>query len=118
MSERRVTHIVGQSRRLHYRSYLLEERAAELRMAFHQQTGHIIAERFAQRRHLKGMGQAVMYEDRARQREHLRLVLQTPEGRGIDQTVAVAFELRAVVVTLRMPVLLTKAFVRYEFSNP
>ena len=76
-------------------------------MAFRKLTGNIIAERLAQRRHLKGVGEAVMDEDGTRKREHLSLILKTAESGRVDKAVAVALELGTVVVALRMTVLLT-----------
>ena len=60
------------------------------------------------------MGKAVVDKDAAGQWEYLGLVLQTTERGGEDQAIIVAFELRPVVVTLRMTVLLTKTFVGYQ----
>ena len=55
-----------------------------------------------------------MYENTPREREYLCLVLQPPEGGREDQSVVVAFELRPVIMTLGMPVLLTESFVGYQ----
>ena len=60
------------------------------------------------------MGQAVVYEDTAREREYLGLVLKTTERGRKDQTIIVALELRPVVVALWMAVFLPKALVGYE----
>ena len=60
------------------------------------------------------MGQAVVHKDASRQGEHLSLVLQASERSRKDQPVVVAFELRAVIMALRMTVLLTEPFVGYQ----
>ena len=83
--KRRVAHIVGQTGSLDDGANLLEERSAQFGMAFRKLTGHIIAERLAQRRHLKGVGEAVMDEDGTRKREHLSLVLKTAGKRPSRQ---------------------------------
>jgi hypothetical protein len=59
------------------------------------------------------VGETVVDEDTARQREYLGLVLKTTEGGGEYQTVIVALELCTVVVTLRMTVLLAQTLVGY-----
>ena len=55
-----------------------------------------------------------MYEDAAREREHLRLVLHASEWGREDEAVVVAFELRPVVMAFRMPYFLPQTFVGYE----
>jgi hypothetical protein len=60
------------------------------------------------------VGQTVVYEDAARKWEYLRLVLQTTERGRKDQTVVVAFELRAVIMALRVAMFLPKALVGYQ----
>ena len=55
-----------------------------------------------------------MYEDTSRQREYLRLVLQSAERCRKDQSVVVALKLRTVVMTLAMTVLLSESFVTDE----
>ena len=54
------------------------------------------------------MGETVVDEDASWQGEYLRLVLQTAERGGEYQTVVVAFELGTVIMTYRMPVLLSQ----------
>ena len=53
-----------------------------------------------------------MHKDAARQREHLRFVLQATEGGGKNQTVVVALELGPVVMALTVLRLLAQSFVR------
>ena len=60
------------------------------------------------------MGEAVVHEDAAWQREHLRLVLQTTERGREDQTVIVALELRAVIVALRVTMFLPETLIGYQ----
>ena len=55
-----------------------------------------------------------MYEDASRQREHLRLVLQSAERCRKDQSVVVALKLRTVVMAFTMTVLLSESFVTDE----
>jgi hypothetical protein len=49
-----------------------------------------------------------------RQREYLCLVLQSAEGCRKYQTVVVAFELRPIVITLWVAMLLSEALIRYQ----
>lgn len=79
MAEGWVTHVVGEARRLHNRSYLLKQRAAKLRVLVRQAARHVVAQRLAQRRHFQRVGKAVVDEDAARKGKHLRLVLQATE---------------------------------------
>ena len=60
------------------------------------------------------MRQPVVHEDAAGQGEHLRLVLQPAEGGRENKPVIVAFELRTVVVSLGVPMLLSEPFVAYQ----
>ena len=61
--------------------------------------------------HFEGVGEAVVDKHTAGQWEDLGLVLKTAERGREYQTVVVAFELCAVVVTLWVTVFLTQAFV-------
>ena len=114
MSEGRVAHIVRQPRCLHNGAYLLEKRIAQLRMLVRQSPCHIVTEALAQRRYLDGVSETIVHEDTSRKGKYLRLVLKAAEGSRIDQTVAVTFEFRAVVVTESVPVFLPKAFIADE----
>src|SRR5574344_893200 len=64
--------------------------------------------------HLKTVRKAVMDEDTSRQREHLRLVLQSAKRCREDETVIVSLEFRAVIMTLRVAILLSEALCGYE----
>jgi hypothetical protein len=75
---------------------------------------HIIAERHAYAGNFEGVGEAVVYEDATREGEYLSLVLQPTEGSRKDQSVIVTLELRSVVMTFGMTVLLTESFVGYQ----
>ena len=75
VAERRVPHVVGETRRMHDGADFLEVRVLQLGMTGDQDAGDIAAERHSQRRHLQAVGQPVVDEDAARKREHLRLVL-------------------------------------------
>ena len=57
---------------------------------------------------------AIVHEDASRKGEHLRLVLQTTEWGGENQTVVVAFELRPIIITLWVAMLLSEALIRYQ----
>ena len=74
------------------------DRAAGRARQRQEETRHVVAERLAERRHLERVGEPVVNEDAAGQRKYLRLVLQAAEGGRVDQPVAVALKLRAVVV--------------------
>ena len=113
MAEGRVTHIVGQAGRGHDLSYLGNERAQRLSLG-KKMLGHIVAQRHAHTGHFERVGEAVMYEDAARQGEHLRLVLQSAERSRKDKPVVVALELRAIVMPLGMTMFLTETAVGYE----
>ena len=55
-----------------------------------------------------------MHEDTARKGEHLSLVLQSSERCGINQSVAVTLEFRAVVVSKGVTFFLSETLVGYE----
>lgn len=110
VAEGRVAQVVRQSGSLDDGANLLEERAPQFGMALGEDACHVVAERLAERRDFERVGQTVVDEDAAGQGEHLRLVLQTPEGRRVNETVAVALELRAVVMPL-VPRLLSETLV-------
>jgi hypothetical protein len=57
------------------------------------------------------MGQSIVYEDAARQWEHLSLVLQPAEWSREDKTVVVALKLCPVIVSLAVTAFLSKPFV-------
>ncbi len=81
MSERGIAHVVAETGGSYYVTYirkLAEYVAVSVFTA--EAYGDLIGKRASHRRNLKTMCQAVMYEHAARQREHLRLVLQPPEG--------------------------------------
>jgi hypothetical protein len=76
--------------------------------------GHVVAEGKAHAGHFETVGEAVVYEDAARQGKHLGLVLHAPERGGEDEAVVIALEFRAVVVAFRVSVFLSEAFVGYK----
>ena len=114
VSERRIAHVVRQTRRAHDGAQLLEERTREFGVHTLQRTRHVIAQRHAHARHFERVSEAVVNEDAAWQRKHLCLVLHTTERSREDKAVVVAFELRAVVVALGVAQLLSESLVRYE----
>ena len=114
VAEGRVAHIVGQTGRSHDLSYFRHHALAQLRLALAEAACYVAAQRHAHAGHLERMGEAVVYEDAARQREHLRLVLHAAKGCREDESVVVALELGAVVVTLRMAVFLSEPLGRDE----
>ncbi len=111
MAKRRVAQVVCQTGSTHDGPYLLKERIFQFGTLLHNTFRHVVTQGHAHARHLQTVGKPVVYEDAAWQRKHLRLVLQTAEGRGEDETVVVAFELGAVVVPLSMLVFLAEALV-------
>ena len=111
VSERRITHVVGQTSSGHNLSNLSKERILQFRVATDELLCHIVAQGHTDTGHLEGVGETIMYEDTTWQREYLRLVLQATERGGKDQPVVVAFELRTVIMTLGMTMLLSEAFV-------
>ena len=113
--EGRITHVVGQTGRRYNLPDLAEERIGQLRTLLHDGMRHVVAQRHAHAGHFERMGQPVVYEDAARQGKHLCLVLQSAERCREDQPVVVAFELRPVVVPLRMALLLTEPAVGNQF---
>ena len=114
VSEGRVAQVVGQTGCRNNLPDLREQRALQLGVLLHQQAGYVAAQRHADAGHLQRVGQTVVHKDTARQGEHLCLVLQAAEGRRENQPVVVALELRAVVVPLQVPLLLSQPLVRYQ----
>ena len=114
VTERRIAHIVRQASRAHDGAYLLEQRALQFGMLHLQLPRHVRAQRHAHTCHLQRVSQAVVYEDAARKRKHLRLVLHTAERRREDKAVIVALEFRAVVVAHGMVIFLPKALIGNE----
>ena len=76
-----------------------------------QPVDDIVTERHAHTGHLQRVCEPVVHEDAARQGEYLCLVLQSAERSRENQTVVVAFELRPVVMSLGMPILLPESLV-------
>lgn len=114
VSERRVAHVVRQACRAYYGADLREQRVGQLGPCLHNAVSHVVAERHAHACHLQTVSEAVMYENAARQREHLSLVLHAAERRREYQPVVVALKLRAVVVPYGVARLLSESFVRYK----
>ena len=92
-------------------SYLFYERILQVWLFLDDPSGYVVTYRHANTRHLQTVGEAVVDEDAARQREDLRLVLQPAECRREDETVVIALEFRAVIVALCMLVFLTETLV-------
>ena len=95
----------------HDGSDFLEELILQLRALLDDATGDVVAQRHAYASHLQAVGEAVVYEDAARQGEDLRLVLQSAECRREDESVVIALEFRAIVVAFGMFMLLSEALV-------
>ena len=96
-------------------SYLLKQCVLQFgTLAADNALGNVIAKRHAHAGHFQRVCQTVVYEDASRQWEYLRLVLQPAKRCRENQSVVVAFKLRAVVVPLGMAVLLPQPFVRYQ----
>ena len=115
MSERRVSHIVGETCRAHYRADLRKQRLVQFRLLSYYRRSHVVAQRHSHARHLQTVCETVVNEDASRQREHLSLVLHAAEGSRENQTVVVALELAAVVMALYVAVFLSEALVRNQF---
>lgn len=60
------------------------------------------------------MGEAIVYEDAPREREHLGLVLQPSERRGENEAVEVALEVAADPLLRVVVVFETKSFVAHQ----
>ena len=121
MTKRRIAQIMCQAGCTHDGSDFLEERILQLRALLDDVTGDIVAQRHTHTCHFQAVSETVVYEDAARQRENLRLVLQPAESRREDESVVIALEFRAIVVAFGMFMLLSEALVRYElfpFHNP
>ena len=80
-------------------------------MARHEFAGHIGAERAPHTSHFEAMREAIVYEDTAWQREDLRLVLHTAEGRGEDEAVVVAQKLCAALARGSVVLFFAEAFI-------
>lgn len=109
-----ISQVVGQTSCRHDGANLFEERSREFGVECLEFSDHVCTERHAHTGHLQAMGEPVVYEDGAREREHLGLVLESAERRGEDETVVVALEFRAVVVSQRVAVLLSETHVGYQ----
>ena len=114
MAKGRVAHVVSQAGCCHNLPDLTQEADGALGESPHDLLGHIVAKGHAHAGDLEGVGEAVVYEDASREGEHLCLVLQPAEGGWEDETVVVALELRTIVVTFGMTVLLAESFVGYQ----
>ena len=57
------------------------------------------------------MREAIVYEDTAWQREDLRLVLHTAEGRGEDEAVVVALKFSATLARSLVALFFAEAFI-------
>ena len=113
MSERRVAQVVGEAGGTHNAAQLGEMRAVEFGVLLQDEATHVVAQAASHTAHLEAVGKPVVYEDAARQGEHLRLVLQTAEGSGEDKAVVVALKLSAVVASL-LYVLLPEPLARQQ----
>ena len=81
MTERRIAQIMCQTGCTYDGTYLFDERILQLRPLPDDVSGNVVANLHAHTRHLQTVGEAVVNEDAARQRENLRLVLQAAECR-------------------------------------
>ena len=114
MSEGGIAQIVSQTGRGDNLSDLLKEGVLQFGMLASELCGYIVAQRHAHTGYLEGMGQTVMNEDATREGEHLCLVLQATERGRENETIVVAFELRTVVVTLGVAILLPQSLIGYQ----
>ena len=114
MPKGRIAQVVCQTGCTHDGSYLFEEGILQFRTLLDDAAGDVVAQRHAHARYFQAVGEAVVYEDAARKRKHLRLVLHTAERRREDKAVIVALEFRAVVVAHGMVIFLPKALIGNE----
>ena len=111
MTERRIAQIMSQTGCTYDGSYLFYERILQVRLLLDDPSGYVVTYRHAHTRHFQTVGETVVDEDAARQREDLRLVLQSAECRREDEAVVIALEFRAVIVALSMLVFLSETLV-------
>lgn len=114
MSEGRIAQVVSQTGRGDNLSDLLKEGALQFGVLAYELGGYIVAQRHAHTGYLEGMSQTVMNEDATREGEHLCLVLQATERGRENETIVVAFELRTVIVTLGVAILLPQSLIGYQ----
>ena len=112
VSERRISHVVGKAGGTDDASDFAQVCVGQFGMLFKQEPGHVVAEAASHASHLERVGQAVVDKHAAGQREHLRLVLQSPEGCRENQPVVVALKLRSVVFMVQVQTLLPQPFIR------
>ena len=93
-----------------------DEVRGKFRMEQQEPVDHIVAQGHAHTGHLERVGEAVVDEDAAGQREHLSLVLQPAERSRENQSVVVALELRPVVVALGVAMFLSEPLVGNELK--
>ena len=77
---------------------------------------HLMAQRSPHRRHLKRVCKTVVNEDATRQREHLRLILQTAEWGREDKTVIISLKVGASMMTIVMISLHAEALIADKFA--
>ena len=111
MAKGRIAHVMGQAGSGYNLPDFTNHRLGQLGVPGCELACHITAQRHAHTRHLQTVSKTVMHKDAARQREHLRFVLQATEGGGKNQTVVVALELGPVVMALTVLRLLAQSFV-------
>ena len=93
-------------------SDLFKHRILQFGILFlNQPLSHIIAQRHSYAGHFQRVSQTVMYKNTSWQWEYLRLVLQPAKRRRKYQTVVIAFELGAIIVTLCVAMFLPQSFV-------
>ena len=114
MAERRITHVVSQTRSTHNGSHTRYFRFRQFGMTLHEHTADVGAQRTPDTRHLKAVGQTVMDKHAARKGKHLGLVLHTSESGRKDQTVVVALKFRTPFFQRFLLVLLTQSLGGYE----
>lgn len=97
MPKGRVAEVVGQAGCADDTAHLCEVSVLEMGVTFQKLATDIVAQTAPYATDFKRVGEAVMYENAAWQREDLSLVLQAAECCGKDKTVEVALEFRAIV---------------------
>jgi hypothetical protein len=114
MAKRWIAQIMSQTGSGYNLSDLLEKGIFQFRVLPSELLGNVITQRHANARYLQGVGETIVNEDTSREWKDLCLVLQTTEGSGENQTIIVAFELRSVVVSFRVTMLLSESLIRYK----
>ena len=113
VSKRRITQIVRQTGSRDNFADVAQFLGPRLTLVSrHESDDHLARHRLAHTRHFQAVGQAVVHKDAVGQREHLRFVLQSPEGGREHQAVIVALKIAAHPTLLIVVMFQTQSLVR------